>query len=63
HAVGRIADITADKHMEGVRLTRWLLSPWGINAPIEFRLSAEFRRNSPVGEFEAVWDKPLRGLL
>ncbi|WP_327359781.1 DUF2637 domain-containing protein [Streptomyces sp. NBC_01304] len=26
HAVGRIADITADKHMEGVRLTRWLLS-------------------------------------
>ncbi|MEV7252749.1 DUF2637 domain-containing protein, partial [Streptomyces cyaneofuscatus] len=24
---GRIADITADKHMEGVRLTRWLLSP------------------------------------
>ncbi|MFE9687547.1 DUF2637 domain-containing protein, partial [Streptomyces sp. NPDC006285] len=23
----RIADITADKHMEGVRLTRWLLSP------------------------------------
>ncbi|MFH8736834.1 DUF2637 domain-containing protein [Streptomyces sp. NPDC017964] len=27
HAVGRIADITADKHIEGVRLTRWLLSP------------------------------------
>ncbi|MGP3635328.1 DUF2637 domain-containing protein [Streptomyces sp. 24-1644] len=27
HAVGRIADITADKHMEGVRLIRWLLSP------------------------------------
>ena len=27
HAFGRIADITADKHMEGVRLTRWLLSP------------------------------------
>ncbi|MFF3410290.1 DUF2637 domain-containing protein [Streptomyces sp. NPDC002742] len=27
HATGRIADITADKHMEGVRLTRWLLSP------------------------------------
>ncbi|MEU5218514.1 DUF2637 domain-containing protein [Streptomyces sp. NPDC020807] len=27
HAVGRLADITADKHMEGVRLTRWLLSP------------------------------------
>ncbi|MFJ4879989.1 DUF2637 domain-containing protein [Streptomyces sp. NPDC088745] len=27
HAVGRIADITADKHMEGVQLTRWLLSP------------------------------------
>ncbi|MER6678992.1 DUF2637 domain-containing protein, partial [Streptomyces sp. NPDC000983] len=23
----RIADITADKHMEGVRLTRWMLSP------------------------------------
>ncbi|MFD8197249.1 DUF2637 domain-containing protein [Streptomyces wuyuanensis] len=27
HAVGRIADITADKHIEGIRLTRWLLSP------------------------------------
>ncbi|MFJ5899428.1 DUF2637 domain-containing protein [Streptomyces sp. NPDC093064] len=27
HAIGRVADITADKHMEGVRLTRWLLSP------------------------------------
>ncbi|MER7467912.1 DUF2637 domain-containing protein [Streptomyces sp. NPDC097981] len=27
HAVGRIADITADRHMEGVRVTRWLLSP------------------------------------
>ncbi|MBN0046577.1 DUF2637 domain-containing protein [Streptomyces actuosus] len=27
HAIGRIADITADKHMEGVRLMRWLLSP------------------------------------
>ncbi|WP_369275943.1 DUF2637 domain-containing protein [Streptomyces sp. R11] len=27
HAIGRIADITVDKHMEGVRLTRWLLSP------------------------------------
>ncbi|MET7799779.1 DUF2637 domain-containing protein, partial [Streptomyces decoyicus] len=27
HAVGRIADITADKHMEGVRITRWLLAP------------------------------------
>ncbi|MFF7764202.1 DUF2637 domain-containing protein [Streptomyces griseorubiginosus] len=27
HAIGRIADITADKHMEGVRFTRWMLSP------------------------------------
>ncbi|MCY0945621.1 DUF2637 domain-containing protein [Streptomyces antarcticus] len=27
HAVGRIADITVDRHMEGVRITRWLLSP------------------------------------
>lgn len=27
HAIGRISDITADKHMEGVRLSRWLLSP------------------------------------
>ncbi|MFB7763529.1 DUF2637 domain-containing protein [Streptomyces xiamenensis] len=27
HAIGRIADITADKHMEGVRMWRWLLSP------------------------------------
>ena len=27
HAIGRIADITADKHMEGVRITRWILAP------------------------------------
>ncbi|MFE0774170.1 DUF2637 domain-containing protein [Streptomyces sp. NPDC058861] len=27
HAVGRLADITADKHMDGVRAIRWLLSP------------------------------------
>ena len=27
HAIGRIADIAADKHMEGVRLSRWLLAP------------------------------------
>lgn len=27
HAVGRIADITADRHMEGVRWVRWLLAP------------------------------------
>ncbi|MGP3691163.1 DUF2637 domain-containing protein [Streptomyces sp. IBSNAI002] len=27
HAVGRIADVTADRHMEGVRVSRWLLSP------------------------------------
>jgi hypothetical protein len=27
HAVGRTADITADKHMESVRLTRWILAP------------------------------------
>ncbi|MFH8566852.1 DUF2637 domain-containing protein [Streptomyces sp. NPDC017993] len=33
HAVGRMADITADKHMEGVRLTRWLLA-----FPSTFRL-------------------------
>ncbi|MDY0814295.1 DUF2637 domain-containing protein [Kitasatospora purpeofusca] len=27
HAVGRIAAITADRHMESVRMLRWLLSP------------------------------------
>jgi hypothetical protein len=27
HAIGRIAAITADTHMEGVRLSRWILSP------------------------------------
>lgn len=27
HAVGRIADITADQHMEPVRMSRWLLDP------------------------------------
>ncbi|MEV6108464.1 DUF2637 domain-containing protein [Streptomyces sp. NPDC051940] len=26
HAIGRIADITADKYMEGVRISRWLLA-------------------------------------
>ncbi|MCT2592074.1 DUF2637 domain-containing protein [Streptomyces sp. N2-109] len=33
HAVGRIADITADKHMDGVRISRWLLA-----FPSTFRL-------------------------
>lgn len=27
HAVGRMAAITADRHMEGVRLWRWILAP------------------------------------
>jgi hypothetical protein len=27
HAIGRIAEITADRHMESVRLMRWLLAP------------------------------------
>lgn len=27
HAVGRLADITADQHMESVRVIRWILSP------------------------------------
>ncbi|UED84930.1 DUF2637 domain-containing protein [Streptomyces profundus] len=27
HAIGRVADITADRHMEGVRMWRWVLSP------------------------------------
>jgi hypothetical protein len=29
HAIGRIADITADKHMEGPNASRWLLNPIG----------------------------------
>ena len=29
HAIGRIADITADKHIEGPNLSRWLLNPVG----------------------------------
>ncbi|MET8694730.1 DUF2637 domain-containing protein [Streptomyces bauhiniae] len=29
HAVGRIADITADKHLEGPPAARWLLNPAG----------------------------------
>jgi hypothetical protein len=28
HAIGRITDIAADRHMEGVRLWRWILSPF-----------------------------------
>lgn len=27
HAIGRTADIIADRHMESVRLTRWILAP------------------------------------
>ena len=27
HAIGRIVDVTADKQMEGIRLTPWLLCP------------------------------------
>ncbi|MEV6318792.1 DUF2637 domain-containing protein [Streptomyces sp. NPDC051776] len=33
HAIGRIADITADRHMESVRIARWLLA-----FPSTFRL-------------------------
>lgn len=29
HAIGRIADITADKHLEGPNFSRWLLNPAG----------------------------------
>lgn len=29
HAIGRIADITADKHLEGPNASRWLLNPVG----------------------------------
>lgn len=29
HAIGRIADITADKHMEGPNASRWILNPVG----------------------------------
>ncbi|MFF4648539.1 DUF2637 domain-containing protein [Streptomyces sp. NPDC001380] len=28
HAVGRIADLTADRHMDSVRFVRWLLAPY-----------------------------------
>jgi hypothetical protein len=28
HAVGRIADITADRHMESPPLIRWFIAPW-----------------------------------
>ncbi|WP_270892121.1 DUF2637 domain-containing protein [Streptomyces sp. DHE17-7] len=29
HAIGRIADITADKHIEGPNISRWFLNPIG----------------------------------
>lgn len=29
HAIGRIADITADKHLEGPNASRWILNPAG----------------------------------
>jgi hypothetical protein len=29
HAIGRIADITADKHLEGPNASRWILNPIG----------------------------------
>lgn len=28
HATGRIADITADKAMDSIRISRWVLAPW-----------------------------------
>lgn len=28
HATGRIADITADKAMDSIRISRWILAPW-----------------------------------
>jgi len=43
HAVGRIADITADKHMEGVRLSRWLLA-----FPSTFRLWRRMSISMPL---------------
>mgnify|MGYP001596692879 CR=1 FL=1 len=29
HAIGRLADITADKHLEGPNASRWILNPIG----------------------------------
>ncbi len=43
HAVGRIADLTADKHMEGVRLARWLLA-----FPSTFRLWRRMNISMPL---------------
>ncbi|MFE2693747.1 hypothetical protein, partial [Streptomyces mirabilis] len=34
-----------------------------LKLPIEFRLSAEFRRNSPGGEFGVVSDKRLTAFM
>ncbi|MGP3777065.1 DUF2637 domain-containing protein (plasmid) [Streptomyces sp. SDT5-1] len=52
HAVGRIADITADRHMEGVRITRWLLSP-GPTFLLWRRMKLwEIRRYSDVIQLE-----------
>jgi hypothetical protein len=28
HAIARVADLKADKRMEGIRLIRWLVAPW-----------------------------------
>ena len=52
HAIGRIADITADRHMESVRVTRWLLAfPSDVPAlaPDEALGAAVLRPGDPPG--------------
>lgn len=52
HAVGRIADITSDRHVEPVRLIRWLLSPFRTFVMWRRQKLWEMRSYADVVRFE-----------
>ncbi|WP_063817493.1 DUF2637 domain-containing protein [Streptomyces scabiei] len=64
HAVGRLAAITADRHMEGVRLWRWLLAPLPTFRLWRRMMLWEIRRYDDVIQAEQqrlVYQARLRG--
>lgn len=52
HAIGRIADITADKHLEGPNASRWLLNPVGTFVLWRRQRLWQIRKWSTVLELE-----------
>ncbi|GHG33088.1 hypothetical protein GCM10018777_56390 [Streptomyces albogriseolus] len=70
HAIGRIADITADKHIEGPPISRWLLNPpatfilwrrqrmWGIrswDAVVDLERERRIYRAKLRKEYGRAW--------